>query len=258
MYPPRTRRPVLSTRRACVDRGGRRTLRRNPRVDYVLGVDLGTTFTAAAVRYGDRAVVAQLGSQRAEIPSTVFVKPDGEVLVGDAAERRGAADPTRLAREFKRRVGDLTPIRIGEVGYSAETLMAFLLRGVLETVTGQQEGPPSRVGLTCRPTGAATVAISWRGPSPWRASTASSSIPSRKRPPSSSPPVSGCRSERCSPSTTSAAGRSTPRCCARPRPGSSCWASRTASIGSAESTSTTLCSSTCCAFSAHGHRRRPR
>ncbi len=57
------------------------------RVSYGLGVDLGTTFTAAAVRHNGHAEVARLGSRRAEIPSLVFVRPDGGVLIGEAAER---------------------------------------------------------------------------------------------------------------------------------------------------------------------------
>ena len=41
-----------------------------------------------------------------QVPSVLFVKEDGEILVGDIAEQRGATDPTRVVREFKRRIGD--------------------------------------------------------------------------------------------------------------------------------------------------------
>jgi molecular chaperone DnaK len=66
---------------------------------YLLAVDLGTTYTAGAVRTNGHAEVVQLGTQRPEIPSLVFVKLDGGLLVGEAAERRGETEPTRLARE---------------------------------------------------------------------------------------------------------------------------------------------------------------
>ncbi|MEZ5252149.1 MAG: hypothetical protein R2713_23950 [Ilumatobacteraceae bacterium] len=33
---------------------------------YALGVDLGTTFTAAAIRRGDRTEIVDLGTQRAD------------------------------------------------------------------------------------------------------------------------------------------------------------------------------------------------
>jgi actin-like ATPase involved in cell morphogenesis len=117
-------------------------------VEYGLGVDLGTTYTAAAVRINGHVEVAQLGSRRAEIPSLVFVRADGTVLIGEAAERRGATEPGRLAREFKRRVGDPVPILVGGAPYSAHALMARMLRDVLDTVTRQQEGAPAAITLT--------------------------------------------------------------------------------------------------------------
>jgi len=116
-------------------------------VRYGLGVDLGTTYTAAAVRVDDRLQIVQLGSQRPEIPSVVYVKPDGAMLVGDAADWRGDAEPHRLVREFKRRMGDPVSIMVAGSPYSAHMLTAGLLRHVVDTVTQQQEGPPDAVTI---------------------------------------------------------------------------------------------------------------
>ena len=80
---------------------------------YVLGVDLGTTYTAAATYRDGRTETVSLGTRSLMIPSVVFLKEDGEFLTGEAAERRGAAEPGRFAREFKRRLGDPTPILLG-------------------------------------------------------------------------------------------------------------------------------------------------
>ncbi|HEU4421740.1 MAG TPA: Hsp70 family protein [Pilimelia sp.] len=115
---------------------------------YGLGVDLGTTRTAAGVWIDGRVEVANLGGQRPEMPSLVFVRDDGDVLVGDAAERRGTSEPARLAREFKRRLGDPVPILVGGSPYSAHALMARLLRYVLDTVSSQQQAPPAAVTVT--------------------------------------------------------------------------------------------------------------
>ena len=115
---------------------------------YGLGVDLGTTHTAAAVRVDGRVEAVQLGSRRPEIPSLVFVLPDGGVLVGEPAERRGAAEPERLAREFKRRIGDPVPLLVGGAPYPAHALTARLLRQVFDIVAGQYDGPPSAVTVT--------------------------------------------------------------------------------------------------------------
>jgi len=72
-------------------------------VSYTLGVDLGTTFTAAAISRGGRVEPVSLGAQSASIPSAIYMKADGDTLVGEAALRRGRDDPPGLARHFKRR-----------------------------------------------------------------------------------------------------------------------------------------------------------
>ena len=62
---------------------------------YSLGIDLGTTYSAAATAHDDRVEIFQLGERAATIPSIVVLRADGEVLTGDAAERRALAEPTR-------------------------------------------------------------------------------------------------------------------------------------------------------------------
>nr|WP_221377180.1 Hsp70 family protein [Actinoplanes polyasparticus] len=116
---------------------------------YGLGIDLGTTQTAAALRDdAGRVEVVRLGGRRAEIPSLVFVKDDGGLLLGEAAERRGLAEPGRLAREFKRRIGDPVPILVGGTPFSAHALTAKLLRHVLDEVTRLRDGAPASLTLT--------------------------------------------------------------------------------------------------------------
>jgi Tol biopolymer transport system component/actin-like ATPase involved in cell morphogenesis len=116
---------------------------------YCLGVDVGTTFTAAAIARDGRAEMAVLGSRTAAIPTVIFISADEqEVLVGDAARRRLASDPTRVAREFKRRLGDATPIFVGETPRSAESLIAVVLRWVVDHVTEQEGGTPDQTVVT--------------------------------------------------------------------------------------------------------------
>ena len=116
---------------------------------YWLGVDLGTTYTSAAVRIDDRVEVVRLGGRHAEIPSEVFIEPDGAMLVGEAAQRRGVAEPLRLVREFKRRVGDPVPLFVAGTPYPAHALMGRLLEHVVTTVTNQQGEPPTGITVTC-------------------------------------------------------------------------------------------------------------
>jgi molecular chaperone DnaK (HSP70) len=115
---------------------------------YGLGVDLGTTHTAAAVDLDGRVEAVALGSRRAEFPSVLYLRTDGTVLVGEAAQRRGDADPARLARECKRRIGDPVPIMLGGTPFSAHALTARLLHHVVETVTRAQDAAPEQIVLT--------------------------------------------------------------------------------------------------------------
>ena len=115
---------------------------------YALGIDLGTTFTAAASWRHGRVEVASLGSRTAAVPSVVLVREDGTVLVGEAASRRGLTEPHRVAREFKRRFGDTIPILLGGSPHSAEALTAKLLRAVVDEVGQREGGPPERICLS--------------------------------------------------------------------------------------------------------------
>ncbi|MEI2652523.1 MAG: hypothetical protein V9G12_10285 [Microthrixaceae bacterium] len=52
--------------------------------DYWLGIDLGTTYTAAAVaRPNGTTEMLGLGTRSLMIPSVVLVRDDGEILVGE-------------------------------------------------------------------------------------------------------------------------------------------------------------------------------
>jgi ABC-type branched-subunit amino acid transport system substrate-binding protein/actin-like ATPase involved in cell morphogenesis len=115
---------------------------------YRLGVDLGTTWTAAAVERDGPATVVALSQRSQAIPTVVHLGADGTVLVGDAAVRRGLEDPERVAREMKRRIGDSTPILLGGSPWSPELLQARVLRWVVDHVTAEQGGPPDAVTVT--------------------------------------------------------------------------------------------------------------
>ncbi len=117
---------------------------------YALGVDLGTTYTAAGVYRDGRVEIASLGNRSAAIPSVVLLKADESILTGEAASRRGATEPGRVAREFKRRVGDTTPLFLGGSPYSAEALMAKLLRWVVDEVASREGGPADAIAI-CHP-----------------------------------------------------------------------------------------------------------
>ncbi|MEU4236198.1 Hsp70 family protein [Actinoplanes sp. NPDC026619] len=116
---------------------------------YELGVDLGTTFVAAAVARDGRTEMCTLSNQNVISPAIVCLAEDERLVFGEAAERRALSHPDRVERAFKRRLGDPTPVVLGGVPLQVTALMAEQLRDVLGTVTRLEGRPPDRVALTC-------------------------------------------------------------------------------------------------------------
>lgn len=116
---------------------------------YALGIDLGTTYTAAAVSDGSHAEVITLGDRSPQAPSVIYQGIDGTFRCGEAAERRATTEPERIAREFKRRMGDQTPIFVGGTPLSAHACAKALLSWTIEQVVNGQGEDPDRVIVTC-------------------------------------------------------------------------------------------------------------
>jgi len=89
-----------------------------------------------------------LGESDTAIATTAFLTDDGGLLVGEAARRRGAADPQRLARGFTRRIGDDIPLVLGDHQVTAAEIAARLVRAVVDVVAAQEGGAPDTVALT--------------------------------------------------------------------------------------------------------------
>jgi actin-like ATPase involved in cell morphogenesis len=115
---------------------------------YALGVDLGTTFTAAAVsdRSGTRMV--SLGAS-GTVPSVVFAANDGTLLTGEAADRAARIHPERASRSHKRRLGDPIPQVLGGTTRPHEVLIAAQLRDVCKAVVAREGREPGSIVLTC-------------------------------------------------------------------------------------------------------------
>jgi actin-like ATPase involved in cell morphogenesis len=120
---------------------------------YLLGIDLGTTYSAAAVcrPSGDRWAepeMVTLGSRSASVPSVLYLGADGSVVVGEAAERRALTDPDRVVREFKRRIGDPTPLVVAGVPWAAEELAAQLVSWIVAQVATREGGAADGIAVS--------------------------------------------------------------------------------------------------------------
>jgi molecular chaperone DnaK len=100
----------------------------------IIGIDLGTSNSAAAVLRGGRPVLipsaegVSLGGKA--FPSYVAITADGQMLVGEPARRQVAANPEGTTTAFKRKMGTREHIRLRDREFSPEQLSAFLLQKI--------------------------------------------------------------------------------------------------------------------------------
>jgi molecular chaperone DnaK len=115
---------------------------------YRLGVDLGTSFTAATIGRAGSTAGASLGVDSAIVPSVVYIGVDGERLYGAAAAARPGADG-RVLRGFVRRIGDETPM-VPEAGAAtaAHRVTADFVAWVVAQATVQEGRAPDAVVVT--------------------------------------------------------------------------------------------------------------
>ncbi|HEX4701977.1 MAG TPA: Hsp70 family protein [Pseudonocardiaceae bacterium] len=122
---------------------------------YVLGIDVGTGHTRAAISrhtpngWSDPVLVG-LGAQQPTMPTVVHLDADRSATVGDEAEQRSAADPTRIARGFSARIGDDVPFLLGGAPCTPQELTAVLIRWVTDLVAGREGGPAAQIVVTHR------------------------------------------------------------------------------------------------------------
>ena len=122
-------------------------------MSYVLAIDVGTSFTAAAIARTDRIAPPvpeslPLGLRGTSVPSVIFYPEEGPILVGEAAERRGLDSPDRVVREFKRRIGDDVPIAMGTLSLPAAEVFATMAGWVVDRAAEREGEPPSQIILS--------------------------------------------------------------------------------------------------------------
>jgi molecular chaperone DnaK len=120
-------------------------------MSYQVGVDLGSTFSAAAVcRTGGNPApeIIPLAGRTAFVPSVLFTNGDGSVLIGEEGENQALVDPQRIVRQFTRRVGDGVPVLVGGGPMPAEVLAARFVARLLDLVANRLGGPASRIAIT--------------------------------------------------------------------------------------------------------------
>ena len=100
----------------------------------IIGIDLGTSNTAAAVMEGGRGTIipsaegSSIGGKA--FPSYVAFTKDGQRLVGEPARRQAIANPEGTVTAFKRKMGENYKFNLRGQEFTPQQLSAFVLQKV--------------------------------------------------------------------------------------------------------------------------------
>src|SRR5215210_196057 len=96
-------------------------------MSVIVGIDLGTTFSATALVRNGVPEILPHGDERI-MPSVVGLTPDGALLVGTPARNQYVVYPEQTIRSIKRSMGQDVRVRLGDRDYSPEEISAIILR----------------------------------------------------------------------------------------------------------------------------------
>jgi molecular chaperone DnaK len=100
----------------------------------IIGIDLGTTNSAAAVMEGGEATIIPNLEGNRTTPSIVAFTKDGERLVGETAKRQAITNPERTITSIKREMGSDNKKDIDGKAYSPEEISAMILQKIKSDV----------------------------------------------------------------------------------------------------------------------------
>lgn len=102
--------------------------------EKVLGIDLGTTNSAAAIFEGGHATVipsAEGPTMAGKMfPSVVAFTKDGQLLIGEPAKRQATANPEGTIFEIKREMGTNYKVNVFGKEYTPQQISAFILQKI--------------------------------------------------------------------------------------------------------------------------------
>ncbi len=112
--------------------------------ERILGIDLGTTNSAAAIMEAGRPVIIPSAEGPTiagkMFPSVVAFTKDGQLLVGEPAKRQAVTNPEGSVFEVKRKMGTNEKVKLHGKEYSPQQISAFILQKIkrdAETFLGE-------------------------------------------------------------------------------------------------------------------------
>lgn len=96
--------------------------------EKIIGIDLGTTFSAVAVLEGGKPVIIPNSEGDRTTPSVVSVTDKGERLVGRVAKNQAITNPEHTVRSIKRHMGDDHKVKLRGKEYTPQEISAMILQ----------------------------------------------------------------------------------------------------------------------------------
>jgi molecular chaperone DnaK len=120
--------------------------------EKVLGIDLGTTNSAAAIFEGGKAIVIPSAEGPTVagkmFPSVVAFTKDGTLLVGEPAKRQATANPEGTVFEIKRKMGTDYRVKIFGKEYTPQQISAFILQKIKKDAEAYLGTPIKKAVIT--------------------------------------------------------------------------------------------------------------
>ncbi|MBN1406013.1 MAG: Hsp70 family protein, partial [Candidatus Omnitrophica bacterium] len=120
----------------------------------IIGIDLGTSNSAASVMEGSRPVIipsaegAGVSSGKA-FPSYVAFTKDGQRLVGEPARRQAAINPEGTIQAAKRKMGTDHKFKVHGKEYTPQQISAFILQKIKQDAEAYLGEKIEEVVITC-------------------------------------------------------------------------------------------------------------
>ena len=96
--------------------------------ETVIGIDLGTTFSAVAQMESGKPVIIPNSEGARITPSVVGFNENNERLVGLLAKRQAVINPDKTVRSIKRQMGKNYTVKIDDKTYKPEEISAMILQ----------------------------------------------------------------------------------------------------------------------------------
>ncbi len=123
-----------------------------PAKEKILGIDLGTTNSAAAIMEAGRPTVvpsAEGPTMAGKMfPSVVAFTKDGQLLIGEPAKRQATVNPEGTVFEIKRKMGTDYKVAIHGKEYTPQQISAFILQKIKRDAETFLGGPVKKAVIT--------------------------------------------------------------------------------------------------------------